>query len=71
MIVGYYNTDIGVVCGKIKLKNFLQCLLTANKSSLEKIMVTLYPIKEHPFYKDYKFLLAPQEDVTFKIKERK
>lgn len=71
MLVGYYNTEKGIICGKIKLNNFIHCLKTANEPTSEKIMVALYPIKGQPFYKNYDFLLAPQEKVLFAIQNKK
>ncbi len=71
MLTAYYNTEKGIICGKVKLHHFIRCLMTANKPSYEKIMVALYPIKGQPFYENYDFLLAPQEKVLFAIQSKK
>ena len=71
MLVGYYNTEIGIICGQVKLNDFLHCLRTSNKPYHEKIMIPLYPIKGQPFYHDYKYLHAPQEKVLLALQSKK
>lgn len=67
MIIAKYETEIGFVYGKISLFNFLACLADANKHWLEKRFFVLRPISGFPWYKDYKYLLAPQEKVILSV----
>ena len=68
MIIGIYKSDMGVICGKVKLLDFILCYISTKRDDeLHRRFITLYPIENYPFYKNYDRLNVICEWVAFKL----
>lgn len=68
MLTAIYNSDDGIVYGKIKIIDFILCYRSIKKDDYyTRRWITLYPIEHYPFYKNYNKLYVPSEEVIFKF----